>query len=202
MARCVDCCNLNLDCKKNDYTNEYLCDICTGYKAPDNQDCPLSDGFTEAYNRSDEEKRRALGISDGCFIATMACNLLGKSPENDKYLQIFKDFKRNYLMKNEKFYDYLYLYEDLGPAIAHKIMAQRERASRIAKSLYYIFFPEIIKEIKEGHNSEAFKKYVDIVKVLTKACNFTIERRQVDTKNANQGPKPIFARTYKQTALR
>lgn len=175
MARCVDCCNLNLDCKKNDYTNEYLCDICTGYKAPDNQDCPLSDGFTEAYYRSDAEKERALrGISDGCFVVTATCDLLGMQPLLNPILKAFKDFKRNYLMKEPKFYRELLLYEDLGPAIAHKLLRQKDRS---AKDLYK-FFVDIKKDIDADKKELAYLKYKSVIMTLAEGFGFKIVKKE------------------------
>ena len=196
MARCVDCCNLDLCDKKESYINEYWCDkdYVEGWKNPNQTAC---DSFTEAYGRTDAEKERAIkGISDGCFIVTMVCNLLGKEPEHDSYLKTFKNFKRNYLMKQIELYDFLYLYESLGPAIAHKMKKQGENASRMAKNLYYIYFPEIIKDINEEHNIEAFRKYVDLVKVLAKACNFTIERRNEQETSKTEENKKAYTIGY------
>ena len=185
MSKCVECTFLELDHKYNSYTNEYWCD--NGYvKEWKKPDCRSCDSFCEAYDRSASEIDNAIrGISDGCFRVTMTCELLGKSPTHDIYLQKFKEYKRNYLMKQEKLRKYLVLYEELGPAIAHKMKSYDHgaRASIIARNLYYIYFPEIIKEIDEGNNTEAFRKYVDLVATLTKACEFKIEHKKEE-----QGP--------------
>lgn len=177
---CAECASFVPNSRKNCWSKDCWCDKLNKWVAPESTKCYEEyNYFCEAYNRSSREIDNAIrGISDGCFIVTMTCELLGKEPEQDVCLQKFKNYKRNYLMKQEKLYDYLMLYEDLGPAIAHKIKSYGHgaRASIIAKNLYYIYFAEIIKEIDEGNNLKAFKKYVDVVRTLSIACGFTVEK--------------------------
>ncbi len=185
MNRCVDCCNLNICSKRESYINEYWCDknYMEGWKKPTQKAC---DEFTEAYNRTTEEKNNAIkGISDGCFIVTMACELLGRSPAHDIYLQKFKEFKMNYLMKQKELRKYLVLYEKLGPSIAHRMKNYDHgaRASIIARNLYNLFLPEVLEEIEKGNHEEAFKKYFDLVSVLAKGSGFKIEHKEKE-----QGP--------------
>lgn len=174
MARCVDCCNLDLCRKYNDYTNEYWCDksYVEGWKSPNQYAC---DSFTEDYYRSDAEKECALrGISDGCFVVTATCDLLGMQPSLNPILKAFKDFKRNYLMKSPKFYRELLLYEDLGPAIAHKLLRQKDRS---AKDLYK-FFVDIKKDIDADKKELAYLKYKSVIMTLAEGFGFKIVKKE------------------------
>ena len=189
MRTCVECAHLNLCSKYNEYTNKYDCtaSYSRGWRYPTDSAC---DDFCEAYYRTSEEKNRALkGISDGCFIVTAACDLLGISPEHDSILKTFKDFKRNYLMQRPELYRELVLYESLGPAIAHQMIRQKDRATAMAKNLHDVYFPEIINNINEGmltrdiqqrerKLSLAYGKYRTLVMVLAQACGFEIVRRE------------------------
>ena len=184
MNRCVDCCNLNICSKRESYINEYWCDknYMEGWKKPTQKAC---DEFTEAYNRTAEEKNNAInGISDGCFVVTMACDLLGRQPLLDPVLKTFKDFKCNYLMKRPEFYRELLLYEDLGPAIAHKLRKQKDRS---AKDLYK-FFSDIKNDIDAGKKELAYKKYKSIIVTLAEGFGFKIVRREELEKSEEQGP--------------
>lgn len=178
MSRCVDCCHLDLCNKYNEYTNKYWCSerYMEDWRSPSQEAC---DSFTEAYSRTAEEKRRVLKdeISDGCFIVTMACELLGRSPAHDVCLQKFKEYKKNYLMKQKELKKYLSAYEELGPSIAHRMKNYDHgaRASIIARNLYNLFLPEVLEEIEKGNHEEAFEKYFDLVSVLAKGCGFKIE---------------------------
>ena len=133
---CAECASFLPDHRKNCWSKDCWCDKLDKWVDPESTECYREyNYFCEAYNRSSREIDNAIrGISDGCFIVTMACNLLGREPKSDKCLQTFTKFKRD-LIKEGKCTDFLILYESLGPAIAHRIRTQGESSTKIAKNL-------------------------------------------------------------------
>ena len=87
-------------------------------------------------------------------------------------------------MKRPEFYRELLLYEDLGPAIAHKLRKQKDRS---AKDLYK-FFSDIKNDIDAGKKELAYKKYKSIIVTLAEGFGFKIVRREELEKSEEQGP--------------
>ncbi len=184
MAKCGECAFLELDHQYEACSNKFWCSngYVNDWKSASGKAC---DSFCPAYSRTSGEIENAMrGISDGCFVVTMTCDLLGRQPLLDPVLKTFKDFKCNYLMKRPEFYRELLLYEDLGPAIAHKLQRQKDRS---AKDLYK-FFSDIKNDIDAGKKELAYKKYKSIIVTLAEGFGFKIVKREELEKLEEQGP--------------
>lgn len=95
--------------------------------------------------------------SSGCFITTVACQILGKS-DNDEVLSNLRFLRDKVLKNNPKYYYLLQEYDNIGPEIADAIRHDNDRDS-MAKSIYNVTLKPVSKMIEEGMYEQAICSY-------------------------------------------
>jgi len=102
--------------------------------------------------------------SSGCFITTVACQILGKQ-DNDPILNNFRNFRDNVLQKDEKYYDTLKEYDTIGPVLADCIINDKDK-EKLALGIY---------ETLINKNELIDKKEYDLAVVVYTAMTLSLE---------------------------
>lgn len=113
--------------------------------------------YCKDYNYSSCVVYRKENPVSGCFITTVVCNILHKD-DNEELLNNFRSFRDNVLQKNEKYFEYLQDYDNIGPVIADRLYKDKDR-EKMAKGLYDIALVKINNLIKDKKYDEACEKY-------------------------------------------
>lgn len=100
----------------------------------------------------------------GCYITTIICNILGYE-DNCEVLQLLRDFRDNYLKRNEEFFTMLYEYDKIGPIISDKLISDID-SKRIAMELLQNFIIPCAQNIKVNNYDEAIFIYKNMVNML------------------------------------
>lgn len=103
--------------------------------------------------------------SDSCYLTTTMCNILGYS-DDCYYLKVIKDFKNNYLMKKDKYFNLLAEYEVIGPIISRCIRDDKETATMM---LDYVI--KIVKYINNNNYNNAINTYIAMISNLKRKYN-------------------------------
>jgi hypothetical protein len=106
-----------------------------------------------------------------CYITTAACNICGLRDDN-KYLNILRNFRNNVMRNNEKYYGLLILYDIVGPEISKALLKDVSREMVANMIMKYIV---IISDYIENKNyDEAVKRYVNLTLTLAGIYNVKI----------------------------
>ena len=124
------------------------------------KDCRVDDGTYRRYCRDynyDECSIYKHQESSGCFITTVACQILGKEG-NDPVLNDLRKFRGNILQKNPKYYDILKEYDVIGPKIADSLFHDKDK-EEMAKGLYQNAILPVHSLIQQEDYDKAVETY-------------------------------------------
>lgn len=95
--------------------------------------------------------------SVGCFITTIVCAMLNK-PDDDKVMTTLRKFRNEVLQKNEKYYDILKDYDNIGPIIASSIIKDTDCIT-MANTVYNNILIPITNLIENKEYDKAVSMY-------------------------------------------
>lgn len=162
---CSECTYLRLESK--DIYGKFWCDKKLEWHLANELKC---DRFCEAYNRDSSVARSAYqysidhSSSESCYLTTMLCSIL-KMPDNNVYLNTLRNFRKNFLQKDEKYREILVEYDIIGPIIA-KNLNEDPLKYQIAVNTFYNYVKPIVKLININNNDEAINNYINMTNKL------------------------------------
>lgn len=95
--------------------------------------------------------------SSGCFITTVACQILGLK-DNNPILNNLRYFRDHVLQEKEQYYDILKEYDVIGPIVANALMNDKDR-QEMAQGLYQYAILPISKLIDQKEYDKAVENY-------------------------------------------
>ena len=112
--------------------------------------------------------RRDNGIKEdeGCFITTAVCSNFGK-PDDCYELEIFRNFRDNWLANQIDGSKLIEEYYRIAPSIVQKINSL-PNASKIYQSILEKYLAPCLRFIKSGDNFSCRDKYIEMVNSLKK----------------------------------
>lgn len=144
------------------------------------KDCRVDDGTYYRYCRGynyDECPIYQHQESSGCFITTVACQILGEE-DNSSVLNDFRKFRENILQKNTKYYDILKEYDVIGPKIANALFHDKDR-EEMAKGLYQNAILPVHRFILEENYDKAVETYYVMTLMLVNYYGFKREYNEI-----------------------
>ena len=154
--------------------------------------------FCKAYSRDSYTIKNAYNFSNeknnsGCYITTIMCNILGM-PDNNPYLETIRNFRNNYLQKNNEYKALLVEYDIIGPKIAHALNNDPLK-ERIAKN----YFNAYINPITNLINSDLYIAAINIYKQMTNSLkdfyslnNIYPSNFEIDNTDINESGHGIY----------
>ena len=112
-----------------------------------------------------QEKHKPTTYS-GCYITTAVVEILGL-PDDTYELEVLREFRKNYLQKNEEYHSLLFEYDVKGPVIAEALRISPDR-EKIALDLYNIYIKGTVAYIKLEDYASAIDLYVEMTNNLAK----------------------------------
>ena len=113
--------------------------------------------YCRDYSYSDCPIYKHQESSGGCFITTVVCDILGKK-DNDKTLEILRNFSNNILKEDTHYYDFLKLYDNMGPKIADAILHDSDNL-KLSTFLFNEVIKPISRQIEDKNYSRAINNY-------------------------------------------
>lgn len=111
------------------------------------------------------DKNRPLRTpSGGCYITTAVVNILGYE-DNCETLEILRDFRDNYMKKEEKYFPLLEDYDAVGPLICEKLDEDPNK-EKVANTMLSIFIKEAIDAIRDRAYNAAINTYENMTYYL------------------------------------
>jgi len=101
---------------------------------------------------------------NGCYITTAVCEILGK-PDNCYELNLFRDFRDNWLEQQPDGKSLVKKYYSTAPQIVRAINRQEER-ERIYRTIWDDYLSDCLHMIENGDYPACKKKYVTMVQNL------------------------------------
>ena len=95
--------------------------------------------------------------SSGCFITTVACEILGKD-DHDVVLDDFRYFRDSVMQQDKRYYDTLKEYDVRGPMIADAILNDKDKVA-MATGLYQNVLVPIHELLLLKDYDQAVEKY-------------------------------------------
>ena len=127
--------------------------------------------------------------SSGCFITTIACQILEKQ-DNDEILNNFRNFRNNILQPNQKYHNILKEYDVIGAMVANCIANDKDK-EEMASGLYEHMLLPINDKISKKKYDEAVALYFLVTLRLVKyygLLNYYYEVRNNDYNYENFEP--------------
>ena len=122
--------------------------------------------YDKAAQYKEAEYRTGKDERPGCFITTAVCESFDK-PDDCYELTMFRDFRDNWLVKQEGGSNLVQKYYEIAPGIVRKINAQQN-----ARAIYLAIWTEYLKPcldyIEQKNYAACKQKYVQMVETLTK----------------------------------
>lgn len=154
--------------------------------------------FCRAYSRDNSSIQNAYNYSkdktsSGCYLTTMMCNILDM-PDNNMYLQTIRDFRNNYLQKNEEYKDLLVEYDIIGPKIAEALNNDPLKKV-IAKKYFNFYINPITNLIKTNLYTAAiniYKQMTNSLKDLYSLDNISLSTLEIDNADINESGHGIY----------
>ncbi len=171
MFYCADC--SYLDYKMCEY-GKYRCSRKYEYRYADDKECiyfcenKYSSDLEIKY-RSEREKKDAINNSiksrnGGCYITTIIVDTLNLG-DNNYSLNIIRNFRNNYLQKDNKYKILLLDYDLLGPIIANSIRNDKNKLN-VCQNMYNLYIIAITNDIENNKYDDAIIKYVNMTEIL------------------------------------
>lgn len=184
---CSECTYLNLDKEYCSNDGRFWCDTKLEWHYADEAECWR---YCKAYGRSDsvvksylEYSKKCQSNSSGCYLTTIACEILGMS-DNNIYLYTLRKFRKEKLQKDDKYKEILVEYDIVGPIIANKLKKEINK-DMIAKNLLRMGIAKTVYHIMNDEDLEAIKTYTTMTKLLIEAYNIKIKPTEEQIKNSN-----------------
>ena len=95
--------------------------------------------------------------SSGCFLTTMACQILGKDDKNP-VLNNLRTFRNEVLQKDKQYYEVLRDYDIIGPMIVDAINNDKDKYL-IAETIYNNVILPVNEAINKKNYERAIKHY-------------------------------------------
>lgn len=139
--------------------------------------------------------------SSGCFITTVACNLLELDDKNP-VLNKLRNFRDNVLQEDSKYEETLKEYDVIGPQLAICLAADKDN-KLIAQGLYDNILLPITELIDQKENDKAVELYYLMTLSLVnyyglkheynsiKENNYGYEQEEFEPKTAGHGKKRV-----------
>ena len=116
---------------------------------------PCSTSCSNDFKKTKEAESRGT-----CYLTTCMCNILGKK-DNCNTLNTLRDFRDNYMKKDEKYNAILDDYKVVGPMISDKIIDD-ENSYEVATIMKNNYIDEAIEFISLGNYQDAVSIYIDM----------------------------------------
>ena len=119
------------------------------------------------YNRRDCPLHKKYGpyeSSGACFITTVIHEILN-NPDNCKVLNDFREFRKNVLKTNPRYFEGLKQYDNIGPLVA-KNLKEDENAEKMAERIYKYHLLKVRKYYLEGNYDAAYTCYCQMTIAL------------------------------------
>lgn len=153
---------------------------------------PLTDELVEAWrntfpkyqiSKADFQKINSGFRKKLCYITTAVCESLGKA--DDCYeLNLLREFRDHYLMKQKNGASIVHEYYDIAPTIV-KRMNQKEDCAKLYQDVWKNYLEPCVNLIENGKQKECMDIYADMVLELQKRyilnqcfCGDKINRRR------------------------
>lgn len=120
-------------------------------------DSNVYNNYCKNYNYNQCSIYKSKNPSSGCFITTVVCEILHKK-DNCELLSNLRNFRDNVLQKDEKYYEYLQDYDNIGPIIADKLRRDKDREN-VAKVIYNNGLLPINESLNNNEYDKACEKY-------------------------------------------
>lgn len=165
MSKCSECTYLNPNSCYSDGT--FWCEKKLECVYANQEECYR---FCRAYSRpssvakSYEEFSISKTSSSGCYLTTMLCKIL-ELPDDNQYLNSFRNFRNNVLQKDIKYKKILAEYDIIGPIIA-EALNNDPLNHQISISIFYNYIRPINKLIIKKENDEAVYLYKEMTTSL------------------------------------
>lgn len=160
---------------------------------------PACDSYTKAYSRDSGTIQNAINFSNGknnsgCYITTMLCNIL-KLSDSNYYLNTLRNFRDNYLSKNDKYKGLLVEYDIIGPNICYYLLADRQN-KLIAAKMFFNYIKPVVSLINDKMYVDAINRYKMMIETLK--CLYGIEANITEYEIANSDISKSGHGIYKQ----
>ena len=193
MSKCSEC--TYLDPNKCYSNGTFWCEKKLEYVYANQEECYR---FCRAYSRPDSVSKSYEEFSvnktsnSGCYLTTMLCKIL-KLPDNNKYLNNFRNFRNNVLQKDEKYREILAEYDIVGPIIADALNNDPLN-SQISITLFYNYIKPINSLINDNKNDNAVNLYKEMTNSLKNLykVNMNLSSFEVDNIDINESGHGIY----------
>ena len=108
-------------------------------------------------------------VGGGCYITTATCEAYGKG-DNCIELSTFRDFRDNWLLKQEDGEQLVQQYYDTAPALVDKINRQNNR-EEIYRYIHDDYLVKCLEYIADGENEKCKCLYVDMMNRLSEEAD-------------------------------
>ena len=132
--------------------------------------------YTKAYSRDRGTIENAIDFSkvknnSGCYITTMLCDIL-KLSDSNYYLNTLRNFRDNYLAKDNQYKELLVEYDIVGPQICHYLLVDRQN-KLIAAKMFFNYIKPVVSLINDKMYIDAINRYKMMIEALK--CLYGIE---------------------------
>lgn len=167
-----------------DIYGNYWCEKKYRKVTANSQECG---NFCKAYDRASSTAESYKKYSEthqssgGCFITTIISEILNLKDSNI-YLNSLRNFRDNYLQKNNQTIKILEEYDFIGPVVSNNIKNDKNR-NEIASSLFINYIIPITDYIYKNDYQDAIKMYTYMVKKLINLYNLNVLTLEIPAKN-------------------
>lgn len=151
---CRECACMDLQDRAKYDNNKAWCSARRTYYNPNEHAC-------STYFTYDESRSTSQG---GCYLTTIICNLLNMEDSKGP-LQLFRNFRDEYMLNHPETYPMLIEYDLVGPKIVKALLNDPLQIS-IAKSLYENYITPITQDILLQNYDVAITKYTHMTQTL------------------------------------
>lgn len=150
---CGQCLNIDWS-NKEQYTsrNRYYCDEMRKYVDPKDSAC----GYFDEDKSKTKEQIEGFTPS-GCSYSVIIRDILGY-PDNCEMLNLFRNFRENYLKKNNAYIPLLLEYDQISPIICKHLENCEDKINYSLRLMQNFLIP-CSYSIKSGNNEEAIAIY-------------------------------------------
>lgn len=152
--------------------------------------------YTKSYSRDNGTIKNAIDFSksknssSGCYITTMLCDIL-KLSDSNYYLNKLRNFRDNYLSKNEEYRKLLVEYDIVGPEISKNILSDKQN-KLISARMFFNYIKPVVSLIDDKMYKDAVNLYKLMVESLISLynINYSINEEQIinsDIKKSGHG---------------
>lgn len=143
------------ECMDLSDTNSYDEAYCTEYRKYYN---PNDRACSKHFKYNNQRNPR----SDNCYITTVIDYTMGGETD---YLKILRDFRDNFMKKDNDLLSILYEYDVIGPVLAHNLSNDSQKKFMCNQLLSNYILP-IVDLIKNDQKYQAVIKYTEMINSL------------------------------------